>query len=64
MRTFKVINKQPILRNEYISEEEYFLVAISDNEVVYKKVVGHGASFMRPSKFKEALQKGAILFTD
>ena len=64
MRTFRVVNKEPVLRNEYISEEEYFLVALTEQEVVYKKVVGHGASFMRPSKFKEALSKGAIVFTD
>lgn len=64
MRTFRVIKKDPVLRNEYISEEDYYLVAISDNEVVYKKMVGHGSSFMRPSKFKEALREKAIVFTD
>lgn len=62
MRTFRVVKDIP---NEYITTgEEYFLVAISDNEVCYKKVSTSAGSFMRPSKFKEALRNSSIVFTD
>lgn len=62
MRTFRVLKDIP---NEYITTgEEYFLVAISSNEIVYKKVSNGSGSFMRPSKFKEALRNSSIVFTD
>lgn len=62
MRTFRVLKDIP---NEYISTgEEYFLVAISNNEVCYKKVSDSSGSFMRPSTFKEALRNSSIIFTD
>ena len=60
MRTFRVIRKEPTLRNEYISEEEYSIVAFGDT-VVYKSP--EGQSFMALSMFKQALRDGSIVFT-
>ena len=61
MRTFRVIRKEPTLRNEYISETEYSIVAFGDT-VVYER--SEGQSFMALSKFKQALRDGSIVFTD
>lgn len=62
MRTFQVLKDIP---NEYITTgQEYFLVAITTNEVSYKKTSDGSGSYMRPSKFKEALRNSSIVFTD
>ena len=62
MRTFRVLKDIP---NEYITTgEEYFLIAITQNEVCYKKISDNSGSFMRPHKFKEALRNSSIVFTD
>lgn len=69
MRTFRVMHKEPILKNEYISEEEYELVSIDDNTVCYRRHIPQPSgfkpgSFMPTYKFKQALREGAIIFTD
>ena len=69
MRTFKVIHKEPILKNEYISEEEYELISIGKDNVSYRKCIPQPSgfkpgSFMPTYKFKQALRTGDIIFTD
>lgn len=64
-RTFKVVNKDGVLKHEYISlNEEYYLIAMVPS-VVFKRVTGPMAqSFMTPDRFKRALKDGHIVFTD
>ncbi len=69
MRTFRVVSKKGTLSNEYITEgEEYFLVSINQTvsfETVIPQPSGfHPGSYMDVSKFKLALRKGEIIFTD
>ena len=65
MRIFKVVSTLSCLANEYITEGETYTLNGLGDSVYYCRASGSiSCSYMRMSKFKQALREGAIIFID